>query len=195
MGCSTPVQGPGERPQRSTSEAPTDGIRTLGKSLPSAATDERACATPARRSRLTQPALTRLAHSLPHFNVRRRVPLRTQPTAEPPGSARFLSGGRHTTTALAWPRSGDRNEATEVWTVAASSSSASFADLTSAGQTRRLRRLAVSALEAYEVSVCGLVRLHGWNTTFRVDGPNGDRRVLVCSGRTGRPRQSLGVRH
>jgi Ser/Thr protein kinase RdoA (MazF antagonist) len=66
-----------------------------------------------------------------------------------------------------------------VWTVAASSSSApSFADLTSAGQTRRLRRLALSALEAYEVSVCGLVRLHGWNTTFRVDGPNGERHVL-----------------
>jgi hypothetical protein len=72
----------------------------------------------------------------------------------------FLSGGRNSTAALAWLRSSDRNEATEVWTVAASSSSApSFADLTSAGQTRRLRRLALSALEAYEVSVCGLV--HG----------------------------------
>jgi Ser/Thr protein kinase RdoA (MazF antagonist) len=66
-----------------------------------------------------------------------------------------------------------------VWTVAACSSSApSFAGLTSAGQTRRLRRLALSALEAYEVSVGGLVRLHGWNTTFRVDGPNGERHVL-----------------
>jgi Ser/Thr protein kinase RdoA (MazF antagonist) len=66
-----------------------------------------------------------------------------------------------------------------MWTVAASSSSASsFADLTSAGQARRLRRLALSALEAYEVSVCGLVRLHGWNTTFRVDGPDGERHVL-----------------
>jgi len=132
---------------------------------------------------------------LPHFNVRRRVPLRTQATAEPPGSASLPQRWSSYDDGIAWLGSGDRNEATEVWTVAASSSSASFADLTSAGQTRRLRRLAVSALEAYEVSVCGLVRLHGWNATFRVDGPNGDRRVLVCSGRTGRPRQSLGVRH
>jgi hypothetical protein len=188
VGCSTPVQGPGERPPRSTSIPPTAGIRTLGKSLPSAATDERACAAPARRSRLTQPALTPTCPLLASLQCPQTgPPLRTQPTAKPPGSARFLSGGRHTTTALAWLRSGDRNEATEVWTVAASSSSApSFADLTSAGQTRRLRRLAVSALEAYEVSVCGLVRLHGWNTTFRVDGPTGDRRVQRTDGPTAR---------
>jgi Ser/Thr protein kinase RdoA (MazF antagonist) len=63
--------------------------------------------------------------------------------------------------------------------VAAHTSSAlSFADLTSAGRARRLRRLALSALDAYEISVSRLVRLHGWNTTFRVDSQNGERHVL-----------------
>ncbi|HET6707765.1 phosphotransferase enzyme family protein, partial [Amycolatopsis sp.] len=54
-----------------------------------------------------------------------------------------------------------------------------FAELDRAGRTRRLRRLAEAALTAYAVPVARLTPLaHGHNTTFRVDGADGERYVL-----------------
>jgi Ser/Thr protein kinase RdoA (MazF antagonist) len=54
-----------------------------------------------------------------------------------------------------------------------------FDTLTQAGQVRRLRRLALQALAAYDISVARLSPLaHGDNTTFRVDTPAGERYVL-----------------
>jgi Ser/Thr protein kinase RdoA (MazF antagonist) len=55
----------------------------------------------------------------------------------------------------------------------------SFETLTNAGQLRRLRRLAVVALEAYDLHEPRLTALmHGDNTTFRVDLASGERYVL-----------------
>ncbi len=54
-----------------------------------------------------------------------------------------------------------------------------FAELDRAGRTRRLRRLANVALSAYDVPVARLTPLgRGLNTTFRVDGADGNRYVL-----------------
>jgi Ser/Thr protein kinase RdoA (MazF antagonist) len=54
-----------------------------------------------------------------------------------------------------------------------------FAGLDRSGRTRRLRRLAESALTAYDVPVARLTPLgRGVNTTFRVDGADGHRYVL-----------------
>ena len=54
-----------------------------------------------------------------------------------------------------------------------------FEILTKAGQLRRLRRLAVKALTAYEIQGPRLTPLqHEGNTTFRVDLANGERYVL-----------------
>ena len=54
-----------------------------------------------------------------------------------------------------------------------------YAQLTRAGQTRRLTRLAGTALGAYALSPVRLTRLaQGWNTTFRVDTAGDDRYVL-----------------
>ncbi|WIV61546.1 phosphotransferase enzyme family protein [Amycolatopsis nalaikhensis] len=54
-----------------------------------------------------------------------------------------------------------------------------FAELDRAGRTRRLRRLAETALTAYAVPVARLTPLgRGANTTFRVDGADGHRYVL-----------------
>jgi Ser/Thr protein kinase RdoA (MazF antagonist) len=54
-----------------------------------------------------------------------------------------------------------------------------FAELDRAGRTRRLRRLAAAALTAYDVPVARLTPLgRGLNTTFRVDGADGNRYVL-----------------
>ena len=54
-----------------------------------------------------------------------------------------------------------------------------FEILTNAGQLRRLRRLAVKALRAYDIHEPRLTALlHEDNTTFRVDTANGKRYVL-----------------
>lgn len=54
-----------------------------------------------------------------------------------------------------------------------------FAELDRAGRTRRLRRLANVALSAYDIPVARLTPLtRGLNTTFRVDGADGNRYVL-----------------
>jgi Ser/Thr protein kinase RdoA (MazF antagonist) len=55
----------------------------------------------------------------------------------------------------------------------------SFETLTHAGQLRRLRRLALAALAAYDIPEPRLTALmHGDNTTFRVDLATGERYVL-----------------
>jgi Ser/Thr protein kinase RdoA (MazF antagonist) len=55
----------------------------------------------------------------------------------------------------------------------------SFANLTFAGQVRRLRRLALEALTAYDIGAARLTLLmHADNTTFRVDTVDGQRFVL-----------------
>src|SRR3954451_2148203 len=54
-----------------------------------------------------------------------------------------------------------------------------FQTLTNAGQLRRLRRLAIAALAAYDIAEPRLTALmHGDNTTFRVDLAGGERYVL-----------------
>jgi Ser/Thr protein kinase RdoA (MazF antagonist) len=57
-----------------------------------------------------------------------------------------------------------------------------YTELTQAGQVRRLRALALAALESYPLRVLRLAPLHhGHNTTFRVDGKDGRRYVLRTS--------------
>jgi Ser/Thr protein kinase RdoA (MazF antagonist) len=55
-----------------------------------------------------------------------------------------------------------------------------FSDLTRLGQTRRLRPLAIGALEAYDLGPTRLRLLsNDWNCTFRVDSPSGPRVLRV----------------
>jgi len=54
-----------------------------------------------------------------------------------------------------------------------------YEQLSRAGQTRRMRRLATTALAAYPFTLARVVRLaQGWNATFRVDGVDGARYAL-----------------
>ncbi|MCP4517153.1 MAG: phosphotransferase, partial [Delftia sp.] len=54
-----------------------------------------------------------------------------------------------------------------------------FQDLTPGGQFRRLRRLAQTALEAYDVQVTSLLPLQHWlNTTFRIETSQAARYAL-----------------
>ena len=62
-----------------------------------------------------------------------------------------------------------------VWTQARRRSvTKPFEDLTYLGQVRRLRKLALSALDAYDIDVaqCKLI-FHGENTTYRIDTADG----------------------
>src|SRR5438105_11219814 len=54
-----------------------------------------------------------------------------------------------------------------------------FEDLTRGGQVRRMRRLAETALAAYDLGDVHLTPLmHFFNTTFRIDASSGERYVI-----------------
>lgn len=56
-----------------------------------------------------------------------------------------------------------------------------FGNLTSQGQARRLRLLAVSALRGYAVEPKRITLLHHWtNTVFRVDTDNRRYALRIC---------------
>ena len=62
-----------------------------------------------------------------------------------------------------------------------------FSDLTEQGRARRLRPLALAALEAYDLHVSGLHLLdNGWNGVFRVETPGGPLVLRVTRPTPGR---------
>ncbi len=66
-------------------------------------------------------------------------------------------------------------------------------ELTELGQARRLKPLAESALERYDLEVTGLRLIsNGWNCVFRVDSPDGPRVIRITRPVPGADDRSVG---
>jgi Ser/Thr protein kinase RdoA (MazF antagonist) len=67
-----------------------------------------------------------------------------------------------------------------------------FAELSERGRSRRLRPLALAALQAYDLEVSGLDLVdNGWNCVFRVETPGGPLALRITRDTLGRTPQSV----